>query len=306
MSRLVHNINAHFKSLQISRNNLFIIIEGKTHDPYFYNEICHIVCKNKIRFVIIKSQEIKAKAPGKTGLLEYYKYLLKKKKLSSTYKRKKMSIVFFADKDIDDILLIKCKTNHLIYTKYYNIENHLFINGDLIQAIASTASLPRDIIERWITDVNLFLKNTAELWKEWLILCILTKKIGINCEHNYGSHSRIHCKKTGALNKKEYTKYLKKIEKSSKLTSTNFKARLNRIIKLVNSYYNNNNQDLIFKGNWYTSLIKLQLDNQFGIKNYYNNGFEKRLETALLSRMEFNEDWTKDFILPFQKIISWL
>jgi len=142
MSRLRHSESACLRRLQISRHNLFAFVEGPTLDPFFYGRICLQACKNNgISYRVCTANELPENAGGKTSLVRFYRYVRAKGKLVSELNGKRTALVFFLDKDLDDIGRCKCRSHHVIYTKYYDAQNHVFKHADFIRGVSSAASI---------------------------------------------------------------------------------------------------------------------------------------------------------------------
>ena len=107
--------------------------------------------------------------------LEFYDFLRARKALVSTFKGKKTIIGFLVDKDIDDILRRKRRSPHVVYTKYYDVENHIFAAGDLREAAASSASLNRQSLSTVMPNSAVWCKSKADIWRDWVKVCVLAK-----------------------------------------------------------------------------------------------------------------------------------
>ena len=141
MTRLTHSYKAYLRFMQISDKNIFAFVEGKIVDPYFYGKICEFVCQtNNLSYRICRSQEINGNG-GKQVLLTFFEYLKRNSALVQNFKGKSIIVIFFLDKDVDDYLRIQRHSENLVYTQYYDIENHIFIHGNLVQAISASTSM---------------------------------------------------------------------------------------------------------------------------------------------------------------------
>lgn len=117
MTRLRHTERALARTLQMSRIDIFVFVEG-WGDRYFYDKLCRLVSgKFSATFQVRTSQEIGVNTSGKSALLDFFAYLRSKKLLFHEFKGKKLAVVFFADKDIDDIQRIQKRSYHFIYTR---------------------------------------------------------------------------------------------------------------------------------------------------------------------------------------------
>jgi len=136
----------YLRDMQLSSVPIIVFVEGKNFDKYFYGAICKLVFTEKyeIRLAeeipLINNQGVTKFAGGKQPLISWFEYLKRKSALIANFMDKKQVVVFFRDKDVDDLLGKLIISPHFIYTKYYNIENHIFVEGDLNKAAAVIAS----------------------------------------------------------------------------------------------------------------------------------------------------------------------
>jgi hypothetical protein len=152
---------SYLRAMQMSSAQLMVFVEGKNFDKYFYGNICQAVYTEKYKICLAEeislsnNQGETKSAGGKKSLISWFKYLEQHSKLvNDNIEGKKQIVVFFLDKDVDDLLGKLIISPHLIYTKCYNIENHIFVEGDLNKAAAVIAS--HDPQEKIILDYQVF------------------------------------------------------------------------------------------------------------------------------------------------------
>jgi len=236
-----------------------------------------------------------------------HKYLQKKKQLFSNFQGKKTAVIFFLDKDIDDFSRRCLHSDHVIYTKYYNIENHLFIDGDVFAAVAATSSLDPAFIASHIGNQNDWRLRVASYWKDWVKICFFTKTHNIGCEYTYSSQSRINKPKYGNLiDAAAYSAYLLTIEKLSGLSKLQFRRAFQRISKKIDFIYQQKNCDFVFKGKWYSPFMEDEIKKIMGKAPANIKAFQIRLETALLTSLDFTGKWSQHFIKPLSNLTNQL
>ena len=127
MSRLTYTSEKAFlRALQISSDQLTILIEGRS-DTFFYDHLCSPIFENShVRARIRRSRELPGGAQGKAALLKLYDYLRSRAKLFHEFKGKKIAVLFFLDKDVDDYARRNKRSEHVVYTEYYDHEAYLF------------------------------------------------------------------------------------------------------------------------------------------------------------------------------------
>lgn len=304
MKRLIHDFRAMRRTIQISRHPVFIFVEGKIADPYFYGNIAKIVCEeHNITYSLRLASEI-AGHGGKQGLLSFFQYLKKKSSLLDNFKDKKTISLFYMDKDIDDILPKKKKSVHINYTKYYDVYNHIFICGKLDNSLAAAASINPEHLQREITDCQTLRCMLAAYWKDWVKLCVFIEKRKISHQSNYSRVSQINTTNYTSVDQTKYHNLLSELHTKLNLTDTQFNRAFSRISKFVDDLYNRNEHDIVFKGRWYCYLFSSyirQLDNSADC-----NGLENRLPSTIAATLDFTEPWADYFKQPLRQLINQL
>lgn len=294
MKRLKYSLSGFLRSLQISRYTVFAFVEGKDLDPYFYGKICHEVCFDHGENHKIKTaEELPWHGGGKASLILFYKYLQSKKKLVTHFKGKRTIIFFFLDKDIDDILKTRCRSLHVVYTKYYDIYNHIFLFGNILDAIAATASIDVYEISQLSIFKNDWCMNAAQRWKKWVELCLFAKLNNVNVS-NYHHASKINKPLNGNVDDEEYKKCKELMRTSLGWTQEKLEKEIIIIQSRVNKYFTSGKQDIVFKGKWYPQILELDLKNAFDEQSCNLKGFNKRIASVLITSIDFSDSWSKN------------
>jgi len=173
-ARIGHSSQGYLRYMQMSQNNVFAFVEGKECDPFFYGQICAIIrTQRNIAYQICRANEIPPFAGGKNALLAYHDFLRRRKALRSNLGGKSTIAVFFLDKDIDDIMRRCRRSRYIIYTRHYDVQNEIFLNGNLVQGCAAAASLDPALLIPLLSDSHGYCKQAAERWEEWVVLCVI-------------------------------------------------------------------------------------------------------------------------------------
>lgn len=305
MSRLKHSFKGYLRLMQMSRTQVFVFVEGKTCDSYFYGKISESVCQPLgIRDEICLAQQLPGASGGKKALINWYKYLRRNSALIDNFKGKVTGVIFFMDKDIDDHLGTRCKSNNVIYTKYYDVENHIFREGDLAKAVAAAASLDHRLVKAGIGNDEDWRRRAAECWKEWVKLCLCAQKHKIRAASNYGVTSRINNPLYGPVDSNAYLQHLKAIESGSRLSSADFKKAFLRVSSLVDTIYLRGEHDRIFKGKWYSLLLEEEAKKIAATHPINSNGLSGRLLATVALTLDFNKPWADHFKVPLQSLVN--
>jgi hypothetical protein len=305
VTRLKHtSLRPYVRYMQMSRNTVFAFVEGPT-DPYFYAKVCEAVCAPAgIEFEVCTAEELPSGAGGKQALLVFFGFLRKRSLLHNDFKGKRTISVFFADKDIDDLARRLKRSDHLVYTAHYQIENHLVAHGDFIEAVAAAAAANPNWIHTNFGDPVAWRSTAAYKWIDWVKLCLFANLRGLGGDCNYGSLSQINRPLHGSVDQHEYTTRLAQLEVRSGLSSRQFKRAFQRLSSKVDRLYASGDHDLVFKGKWYWTMIEAELRHLAGTKRIHLNRVQDRLPSAFGITLDFDQPWAERFKRPLRQLIS--
>jgi hypothetical protein len=296
MTVLRHSPSGFIRAMQLSATQLFVFVEGQCNDPYVYTKICEAVCRPKgVAYEYRIARELPGGTGGKNALIQFCKHLRRKKLLVNDFKGKQTAVIFFLDKDIDDILRTQIKSPHVVYTQYYDIENHLFASGDLAEAAAAAASFDKGQIARAIGDYGQWRARTAAAWKDWIKLCVFSKKRNVPGEYNYRVSSRINNPLNGPTDPHALTVRMAQLQTATGLPTNKFKRAFERVSKLVDALFIRGDHDRIFKGKWYAALLSEEIKSVAMGRPYNSHNLADRLLTGLALTVSFNDPWTEHF-----------
>lgn len=305
MNRLTHSWKGYRRQMQMSSHQLFVFVEGKINDPYFYGEICRaVISHHGISYTIRQAKQIPGDTGGKPALIGFFLYLKQNSALVNNFKGKKTGVIFFLDKDVDELLRKQRHSEHVVYTQYYDVENHIFVEGDLAKAAAATASMTYQQMKAAIGNDNQWRYQVAEKWKEWVKLCLFARKKDIGCECTYSNPSRINNPLYELLDSTAYAQYLNLLENRSGLSSEQFQRAYKRVSKQVDNFYTTGEQDRIFKGKWYAGFLEATIKSIAGNTPFNSKNLANRLVTAITMTLDFNAPWAEHFKVPLKKVIE--
>lgn len=304
MNRPKRSLDGYFRSLQMSKYQLFIFVEGKESDSFVYGKMSEIVCSESgILRQIRSAKELPTEAGGKMALLEFHQSMRKSKKLFSNLSGKKTAIAFIVDKDVDDLTKSKRKCGHLIYTKYYDIQNHIFKEGDFVSAVSAAASIDPNIIREHPVFSNKWCKKAAQRWEKWVALCLFSNKHKIQNVCNYRVCSKINNPINGIVDEIKYKEYHDEVIKNYAGTELEYETNFKLVESLVNKLYSDENHDVVFKGKWYPILLESDLRDEFGSRDFHLDRFSQRINSTLSTTMNFSGKWVKHFTVPLNKLV---
>ncbi|MFF5824492.1 hypothetical protein ACFY8Q_23495 [[Kitasatospora] papulosa] len=274
--------------MQISRVHFFAFVEGVNIDGYVHGENCDRAFRDTdIEYRVSPANELPGEGGGKTRLKAYFEHLRDTSGLVTSLAGKVTIVSFFMDKDIDDRLGRKISSDHVFYTDFYDVENHVFAEGDVARAVSAGCSLAPNWCRSEFGPPGVWQGRIASLWREWVKLCYSAKLLKLGNGANYGRPSPIN----PSLH----------LEADADLAQAHRDGIDSSIISLpdwqaavaeVDALYAAGDWDKVFKGKWYSLILKSQV-----IANCPNRVDEKHLAPLLVKQvaatMTFESSWAK-------------
>ena len=186
------NFKAYLRYMQASRHQLFAFVEGPS-DPFFYDRVCAAASNGTgLSYQIATAAELPGGTGGKPGLLNFHGELATRKKLFHAFKGKAIGVMFFFDKDVDDLLHKQVRSRYVVYTECFDVEGQAFRYGRLKDASAAAAFLESSWLDALLADGAAWLVSAAQRWKEWVQLCLLCAMRNIPCACTFRRPSPIN------------------------------------------------------------------------------------------------------------------
>ena len=308
-NRITHSPAGFLRSMQMSRYPLWIMAEGPL-DQCFYSNICEARSRQThIPYKIALAHELPGfSGDGKEALLLIYKRLRRRDKLTSTFKGKKTVVLFFVDKDTDDLRRRMVRSEHVTYTEHYCVENYLFRFGDLVGAMASCALLDLQVAAKQIRGGNIqWARRAAENWRDWVTHCVLVTRLRIRNVPNYGpGRSLVHPGPYSAPDTAKQSELARLMMRNGRLSSRELDAASRRAEAYVSSVYQKDEQDRIFNGKWYAKFIAEDARRAAAPRRLRRMPREEVFARALILTLDFRGSWSRRFHDAFAKGVTWL
>lgn len=306
MSRLRHSYGGYLRFMQISSKDLFIFVEGKQSDRFFYARICETVPGLGSRCEICLAEQLPGGAGGKQSLLSFHDFLRKRKQLATSLGGKRKASMFFVDKDVDDLQHRMIRSRHVVYTEHYDVQNYIFMHGDLRTGAASAASVDPACLSTDLGDAPTWCRRACERWREWISLCLYMMEDGISCEANYRVSSPIQTRLSEPTDAVLYETFTRNIAYRARIPIAKFRQRLIAMTKKVDRYFGNGLHHRIFKGKWFSAIQADQIDITMAGHPYDRNGLASRLPIVIAATIDFTEAWAEHFRNSLQGVVSLL
>ncbi|KAB2973281.1 hypothetical protein F8R89_15360 [Streptomyces sp. SS1-1] len=283
----------------MSRVPLFAFVEGVNVDGYVHGANCdRALSPLGVEYRLAPADELPGTGGGKTRLKSYYSHLADNASLVTNFKGKVTVVLFFMDKDIDDQLGLLIESPHVLYTWFYDVENHVFHEGDVAEAVGSGCSLAPNWCREEFGGRGSWQETVARLWVEWVRLCFAVKSFKISGAANYGRPSAVNPTPHLPADATLVEAYSVKLKSEAQQAGV-ADRQWNAAIATVDSEYSTGSWDKVFKGKWYGHILSSQV-----LANCPNKIDSKHLTASLVrhvaATMEFNSPWS----LAMQKKIQ--
>lgn len=174
---------------QTSRYSFIAVCEGASDLPYFENLLDANSAAQRAGVLLFRSAEIKTgAAPGKSAVLELYRFARKKGILCGDFKRHKFVFAFLLDRDCDQLLGRLARSEHCIYTSGYSFENALVDSVDEVSMIAAmamtTKANARSHLRQYGNDG--WRGDALKRWKGFVVFCLACQFSGVAPSQNFG------------------------------------------------------------------------------------------------------------------------
>ncbi|MFF8192259.1 hypothetical protein ACF05L_15685 [Streptomyces bobili] len=277
----------------MSQSQFFLFVEGKHIDGFVHGNNCDLALSGlKVKHEVVRADEISGSGSGKTRLLTHYELLVEKRQLVSGFKGKTTVAIFFMDKDLDDIRGRHVNSDHVIYTAFYDVENHVFAEGDIQRAVAAACNLSPQRVREELPGGGVWQTRAAHYWQDWVRLCFAANVLKLHGEANYGRLSPLNPKPYGPPDAQTVSLFELRSHALARQFCPNGCQDWESARERVDALYEAGRQDEVFKGKWYAEILARWLMD-------LDSDIDRRALAAMLVRqvagtMKFDSQWSRD------------
>lgn len=305
--RLRFSTTGQRRRMEISRVDVFVFVEGM-HDRPFYDRLCNEHLDSlSCQYSVHTGAELNADGRtggGKQRLLSYFEYLRESDGLYNTRFGKKKIAFFFLDKDVDDIAGEVRQSPHITYTEPYEVENYLFLHGNIIEACASAAALDVGSVRAEIGKPAHWRSKVFREWKEWVILCLFSHLNNLDVGCRFGRQSQVHHYSDGHLNQDRHTEFCNRLMAASTCSTDIFLEQYKKAQQIVHDCHIEKRSDTIFPGSWYFGFLARAAYRAAEGRPYNNRGFEYSARSVLLGSLDFQASWAANLVFPLRQLVE--
>ncbi len=288
----------------MSRARLHVFVEGRQLDAYVYGKLCARECAEPFGYRIIRADELPgAQSGGKTRLLDLFSVLRRSGNLREDFKGQRHAVLFFLDKDIDDIMRRCLRSPHLVYTRGYDLEGDIYRADDLPESLAATCSLDPSAVRAAMSTSD-WRDRATDLWRAWVELCVASRLAGARGLANYGVASRVNIPMLAPADAVLVAQHEQYIVACCPLAAEEFSSVMVRARRLVKKAYDNGHSHSVFKGKWFGDVIEQFAVEQFGAPCARVAGFKERLVGHLAQSANYDAPWAARYRTPVAALVA--
>lgn len=301
-ARLGHSPKAFVRSVQMSLFGVVAVVEGIDDRPFYSTLIEGITGGHRVRIALANELVGFKLGTGKPGVLAAYRKLKRMKALSSSIGGVNRRIVFWLDKDIDDILRKQARSEHVVYTSYYSAENHIFSAADLTRAIALAADLDVESVASVLGhDQDDWRRRVADAWCEWTCFCVAVHRnaLGLPGYREHSSQFHEECPRRPAQTARDaLLARARSLVGAAELTAIMHRSR-----RLVSRSRGRGGWDVTFNGKWYARWLQ-DVALQASAGRQYRAPDLKTLRATALATMNRENRHVADLVRRLHRSIS--
>lgn len=285
MMRLTHSHGGFVRSLQMSSASIFAFVEGRLDRPFFDRLLAQVCCSEGVKHQVIAMKELPGSTGGKSILLSTFQDFRRKGMLMSVAFGKKMACIFLADKDADDYCRRKLRSPHLIYSPSYDLEGHLFSCGDLQRALSDSCGITLQQAQHLIPDPKAWLVNAAQMWKDWISLCLISQYRGVNCGCTFDRVSVINIDPLAPADAQQLEHFKVTLAAALGVRRDQFEQIYSMTYRRVEASLRDGEPMKYFKGKWLNYVMQRFLETKPRPADADFNGVGTRLGATLVAQV---------------------
>jgi len=202
----------------MSPKRLWVLVEGKTHDrPFYENILEHAALLQGLDYDVRLGEQITVEGKsggGKSHLLKLYGLFSEQGWLDQSNRRTNVSVVFCLDKDLDDFRCRTVSDPHVVYTQNADVEAEIFHNADIARAISFSHGIGASVAAKIVAGDKPLPERLSGLWSDWIRIRLLAIACNYSASDRFGQPSAVNNENFGSVDTSKVSSMLSAIEKS--------------------------------------------------------------------------------------------
>jgi hypothetical protein len=303
MPRLAYSLAGVIRAAQMSSSAITAFVEGYL-DRVFYGELlaANGTASGKTVTIRLAQEFHSGLAEGKKALLDLHSTLQTNNLLLFGTGSNRKLILFFLDKDVDDLKRALRDCPHIIYTEHYCTENYLYTHGNLRKALAAGANLDPQSLCGFPSN-EVWTKNAAASWADWIAFCLLVIKTQPPGIPNFGTVSQFNSRPYDPTNATSLSTLLTAVTSRIGITAAAAGSIFTKEQRRTHRFLARNWFNRIFNGKWYALFLSADA-RTIASGRQLPPKCEERLEAALLATLDFSAPWAQGLQLEISRTVQ--
>jgi hypothetical protein len=308
MTRLSYSPGGFLRRIHIGRDSLYLIVEGRTHDPVFYDRLCE--SSNVLRragYQVWLSEQISNGAGGKAAMLGLFDEYREKATLSFPGRtaRARRSIAFCLDRDADHLVGGTRRSPHVLYTQLADVEAEIFTHGSDMNALSIAASLDGQSARGLVEQLGDWRADLADLMRSWIELCCLALTLSSRCPGvGFRQHSLVNGPNSyEPVRPVDVQSVYGRLAAESPLTPTEQARRERRLRRRIELIYRRGEGWSLVKGKWIPRYLTIRVRTYFGSAPAELQDLTRHLTKAYLGTIDFSGAWAVRYHAQLESLV---
>ncbi|MFD3458410.1 hypothetical protein ACFWVM_01760 [Nocardia fluminea] len=285
------------------RFGLFLVIEGKKTEPWFYDEICMASPKiRNLKYAVYPVETVArgATGGGKTQVFQVFDEVRKSGALSHRTAANQAAVMFCVDADHDRIIGGMRRSKNITYTALPDVEAHIFDDFDIEVFLRRSYSACDADLRSFSNSLRDWRNGVARQWRPWFEMCLTAHYCGLR-DPSPGTPPRV-LPACGSVEPTGLTHLEKKI--IAAVGSSRYAIEHKRAISDLDKLYIRNHEYKLLKGKWLPSqLLRIANGNAHALGLPKLKSAEAVLE-AVKGAAKFEPRTTKYFHSRFEALFD--
>ena len=293
--KLLRSTESLAKRILMSEWPIFAFVEGKETDRAIYGNIFEANQELQGgRYEFLLAQDVflnDVSHGGKTQLHRLFDHFESRGELRQKNNDGFRNMVFFIDRDYDDICGSCRRSPHVLYTQNADAESEILLNGDLAGAVRNTFSLDLASLNQLVPDVPGEVKILANNWRDWITAAIISMHFGVHANMNHMDVSKFNKGNYGELDQQIVDSTMNILV--SKIPHPNPDALISPLKQKIDTIYRSGSQNSLLKGEWICRYLQNLITNRAKAQNISINTSAGAYSMVLsfLGSLNYNGNW---------------
>lgn len=287
-----------------NRARLFVIVEGKQTDKWFYDQVCRTSDKIRSAGYVVYPVEFATRGLGESGgkarVMKLFDLLRKAGKLGPIGRRRQ-SLMFCVDSDHDRLVGQVRRSAHLMYTRLPDVEAHVYDGASLLTYISRSHSATHVEARMIARELKDWREELAVAWRDWFELCLAAHYVGLDTPAPGGKPKLLNGSERDIDNA-----FIRRLETKVRdaVGEQAYRAARRRASNCLASRYERNRGYTLLKGKWLAGELRSRSNACVKDKGLPEIRSNESVREAIKGSMRFNRSAIGQYVDRLESLVS--